>query len=168
MHRLLEKLTPVAGAAYQAKVGLVRDYDNQFDARVDRWHERVQRQSEETIFRACQHTHTPLDYVYQDHTDAVALSRYDVLFCPHLSLMTEERAALLEGFAARGGKVVFGCRSAYKDMHGRCVTGLLPGVLRSLTCADIPEYSFIAPDAERVTIDWQGTQLTAAVFTDLL
>ena len=37
-----------------------------------------------------------------------------------------------------------------------------------LTGTDISEYSMIAPDAGKVTIDWGGTELEANVFADLL
>lgn len=69
---------------------------------------------------------------------------------------------------AQGGKAVFGCRTAYKDMNGHCVMDKLPGLLQPLTQADVVEYSFIAPDTPKVTVDWQGTVLEASVFTDLL
>ena len=44
----------------------------------------------------------------------------------------------------------------------------LPGKLANVTGTDMPEYSFIAPDAGEVVIDWNGKKLTAAVFADLL
>ena len=82
--------------------------------------------------------------------------------------MTPERAELLKQYVANGGIAVFGCRSAYKDINGRCVMDRLPGLLAGLTGADIPEYSFIAPDAGTVTAQWGEDTLEAAVFTDLV
>ena len=168
VHDRLKKLEGVAGSRYVARVALIKDYDNCFDAELDRWHERVAWQSEPAIFAACQRTHTPIDYVYIDHTDLKQLSRYSLVFYPHPVIMTEERAELLRQYAEQGGQVVFGCRSAYKDIHGRCVMDRLPGLLSRLTGADVPEYSFIAPDAGRVTADWGGDELEAAVFTDIV
>lgn len=164
----LEKLTPVAGQPYRARVALVKDYDNIWDARLDRWHGRVTEASELALFAAAQRTHTPMDVVYLDHADGEALARYDALFYPHPTIMTAERADMLRRYAEGGGTVVFGCRSAYKDLTGQCVTDRLPGLLRDLTGADVPEYSFIAPDAGTVTVDWGGDTLEAAVFTDLV
>ncbi len=164
----MERLTPVAGKPYQARVALVRDYDNEWDSELDRWHGRVARQSDRAIFAAAQFTHTPLDLVYLDHTTPEQLARYQLLLAPHLSIMTPERAALLKGYAENGGTVVFGCRSAYKNENGRCVTEKLPGLLAGLTGADIPEYSFIAPDAGTVTVQWGEDSLEASVFTELV
>lgn len=61
-----------------------------------------------------------------------------------------------------------GCRTGYKDIFGRCVMDHLPGKAAALTGTDIPEYSFVAPDDGKVMADWDGTQIEAAVFNDLL
>ena len=168
IHEKVANLAPVAGKKCLSKVALVKDYDNAWDARLDRWHERVAWQSEMAIFAAAQHAHAPLDYVYLDHADPDQLQAYDLLFYPHPGIMTPERAAMLTRYVENGGTVVFGCRSAYKDITGKCVMDRLPGLLSDLCGADIPEYSFIAPDAGAVTIDWDGETLEAAVFTDLV
>ena len=168
IHAALAKMQELAGSRYEAKVGLVKDYDNVFDARVDKWHERIDWASETAIFSACQRTHTPLDYVYLDHTTPEEMAGYSVLFYPHPALMNAERAELLRRYVEQGGTLVLGCRSAYKDMNGRCVMDNLPGLLSDLTQADVTEYSFIAPDAGRVVIDWNGTELEASIFTDLV
>ena len=166
VHGLMERLQPVAGKKVQAKVALLKDYDNLWDSSLDRWHNRVDWASESALFAAAQHTHTPLDYVYLDHASPEQLASYDALFYPHPSIMTKERAALLEDYVRAGGKLVLGCRSAYKDIHGRCVMEKLPGLLAGLTAADVPEYSFIPPDLEHLTIRWGEEELEAAVFAD--
>ena len=168
IHEKLQKLAPVAGKRYQAKVALVKDYDNEWDAQLDKWHNRVAWASESALFAAAEHTHTPLDYVYIDHATPEQLAQYKVLFYPHATIMTAERADMLKKYVEEGGTVVFACRSAYKNLTGQCVMDKLPGLLADLTAADIPEYSFIAPDAGTVTIDWNGTTLEANVFADLV
>ena len=63
---------------------------------------------------------------------------------------------------------MIGCRSGYKDENGKCVMENLPGILSGLTGTDITEYSLIAPDTGCVTIDWDGTELEASIFAELL
>ena len=169
VHERLQSMQEVAGALYEAKVGLIKDYDNIWDKQLDVWHNRVEEQSQKALFDAAQLTHTPMDYVYiSDATEAEDLSQYKVLFYPHATMMNEARAELLKTYVANGGTLVVGCRSGYKDMNGHCVMDKLPGLLAEVTGTDIPEYSFIAPDAGTVTIDWDGTTLEASVFADLL
>lgn len=169
IHKKVKQLTEVAGAKYAAKVAVLKDYDNSWDANLDVWHGRVEQASQKALFTAAQLSHTPLDYVYLTETlTAEDLAQYTVVFYPHPTIMTAERASLLETYVAAGGQLVFGCRSAYKDISGLCVMENLPGQIAKLTGTDIPEFSFIAPDAGRVTVDWDGTELEANVFTDLL
>ncbi|MGN0992308.1 MAG: beta-galactosidase [Candidatus Ventricola sp.] len=168
VNEMVKKMAPVAGAAFKAEVAILKDYDNVWDAQLDVWHGRVDRASEKALFNAAQHSHTPIDFVYVDHATPEQLSRYKVLFYPHATIMTKEHARLLKAYVEQGGQLVFACRTGYKNTTGQCVMDKLPGMVSDLTGTDIPEYSFIAPDAGKVTIDWDGTQLEAAVFTDLL
>lgn len=169
VHKKLERLNELAGSTYRAEVGIIRDYDNIWDAQLDVWHKAVETESQKALFYAAQTTHTPFDYVYlSDETAAAQLSRYKVLFYPHTTIINEKRARILEQYVSAGGRLVIGCRSGYKEMTGKCTMDKLPALLSELTGTDIPEYSFIAPDAGAVTIDWAGQKLEAAVFTDLL
>lgn len=163
------KIQELAGADYVAKVGIVKDYDNIWDARQDRWHSRVDSVSQNALFVVLQQTHTPFDYVYlEDHTNAGSLRKYDLLFYPHACILTGERMKVLEDYVAAGGKLVMGCRTGYKDLNGKCVMDYLPGLAAGLTGTDIPEYSFVAPDEGRITVEWEGAEFEAAVFNDLL
>ena len=165
----LEKLKDVAGAQYQAKVGILKDYDNEWDARLDHWHSRVDRVSQDSLFAALQQAHAPFDYIYMKEDMTIdALCQYEVLFYPHAVILTKERMALLEEYVRRGGKLVMGCRTGYKDIHGKCVMDYLPGLAAALTGTDIPEYSFVSPEDGKVMIDWDGEQAETAVFNDLL
>ena len=166
---LTEKIREAAGSAYEAKAALVRDYDNMWDAGLDKWHERVDRVSVRGIFEAAQLSHTPLDFVYLDeNTRLETLQKYQVLFYPHAVILSKERMALLEQYVAQGGVLVMGCRTGYKDKNGRCVREYLPGQARKLTGTDVTEYSFVAPDEGKILVNWDEEELEAAVFTDSL
>jgi beta-galactosidase len=172
VHDVYEKLQgmqELAGARYEAKVGVLKDYDNIWDAQLDVWHQRVDEASQKALFEAAQRTHTPLDFVYlTETTTAEELAGYSLLFYPHMTIVTERQAELLKQYVTAGGTLVIGCRSGYKNSTGQCVMDTLPGLLSELTGTDIPEYSFIAPDAGMVTVDWDGTTIEASVFADLL
>ncbi len=167
--RKLPAMQEIAGSKQAAKVGVLKDYDNIWDAQHDRWHQRVDACSHMALFTALQMTHTPFDYIYLDERATLDnLQKYEVLFYPHGVILTDERMRLLEGYVSAGGKLVMGCRTGYKDISGKCVMDYLPGKAASLTGTDIPEYSFVAPDDGKVMVDWDGTEIEAAVFNDLL
>ena len=163
------RMQEIAGSVYEAKVGILKDYDNLWDARLDRWHERVERESLKNLFTAAQLTHTPVDFLYlRKGTTLEELLRYDVLFYPHAVILTKERIRLLEDYVAAGGKLVMGCRTGYKDETGKCVMDRLPGLASGLCGTDIPEYSFASPDEGRIYVNWDGAKAEAAVFNDIL
>ncbi len=169
IHEKMQGMRELAGSVYEAKVGIIRDYDNIWDAQIDVWHGRVEKASQQALFHALQVSHTPFDYVYlNDGSAAEDWERYRVLFYPHATIMTKAGEAVLRAYVEAGGTLVIGCRSGYKGESGRCVMDHLPGLLSDLSSTDIPEYSFIAPDAGKVAIQWDDTELTANVFADLL
>lgn len=164
----LEKMEGIAGSSYEARVAVVRDYDNIWNGQADVWQKDLEQASIWGLFQACQHTHTPFDYVYIDHCGEGDLDKYKVVFCPHLAILTQEQADILRHYAEQGGTLVFGCRTAYKDINGRCVTEPLPGLVRGLTGVDIPEYTAVAPDVEAVTAVWGDICLRTTLFNDQL
>lgn len=97
------------------------------------------------------------------------LAKYAVLIYPHPSIMTPETAAVLEAYVRDGGTLVLGCRTAFKDEHGHCVQALLPGLMRKVTGADVKEYTLVHPDdGKSVPVSWNGEDLDAAVFNEIL
>lgn len=169
IHKKFEKMKKIAGSYYEAKVGVIKDYDNTWDSQLDVWHGRLEKQSQKAFFEAAQLTHTPFDYVNLDETVTEDdLKGYKVLFYPHGAIMTQEQTEVLRKYVENGGVLVLGCRNAYKNINGKCVMENLPGVLADLAGVDIPEYTAIAPDAGKVIVNWEGTEMEAAVFAEQL
>lgn len=95
IHEKIKAISQVAGAVYEAQVEVLKDYDNLWDAEVDRWHQRVDSVSQEALFAVAQRSHTPLDYVYLTDSLKEDLKKYKVLFYPHATIISEERVQLL-------------------------------------------------------------------------
>jgi beta-galactosidase len=169
IHKKIEALAPVAGAEYKAAFAVLRDYDNIWDARIDVWHKRIESESEAGIFEASVLTHTPMDYVYFTPDLRVEdLAKYPLLIYPHGIILSPERVELLESYVEQGGTLLLGCRTGYKDIHGKCPMHKLPGLLQKLSGADVVEHTFVAPDEGKVTVNWDGTVFEAPVFNDIL
>ncbi|MCP1102984.1 beta-galactosidase [Aequitasia blattaphilus] len=167
--KIFESIKELAGAEYKASFGVIKDYDNIWDAQLDEWHKRIEKVSQKGIFQGAQLTHTPMDYVYLNkNTDLEQLKKYPVLFYPHPTIITEDRAQLLKDYVYEGGKLVVGCRSGYKDITGQCVMEKAPGLLRNMTGTDVVDYTFVGPGDEESYVDWKGTQVKASVFNDIL
>ncbi|MCI8390825.1 MAG: beta-galactosidase [Roseburia sp.] len=165
----LDAIGEAAGSRYLAGVAVIKDYDNCWDLRIDTWHWDLEAVSQNAVFAAAQKLHTPLDYVYlSDEGASAPLSGYSVLIYPHPCILSAARTAQLEEYVKGGGTLILGCRSGYKDMDGHCVTEDLPGLLRPLTGADIPEFTRTCAGDAPVLIRWGERQYEAEVFCDQL
>ncbi|MFT3886625.1 MAG: beta-galactosidase [Arachnia sp.] len=161
-------LAAVQGAGYEAKVGVLKDYDNEFDASLDDWHGRVARASDDAWFRATQASHTPCDFVYLGAATPEQLASYDLLVYPHAALMTPERSELLRAYVEGGGTLVLGARTGYKDETGRCPIRPMPGLVGDWAGVVVDDYTLVGRDTAAMTVDWAGTHLAAPVFNEVL
>ena len=165
----IPKMQAVAGSEYAAEIGLLRDYDNLWDAEVDVWHRRLQKRSESEIFVAAQIAHTPLDMVnLADDTNPAKLGKYKVLFYPHPLIVTERRAEALRDYVENGGTLVLGARAGMKDISGQCVMRPMPGLLSELTGTTVREFTFVGEMDKPVMMDWQGRPFDTGIFNDVL
>ncbi len=165
----MRKLHPLCGADSDVNFALVRDYDNVWDAEIDTLHHAIHTQSENAIFAASQLHHTPCDMLYlRDCTTPDDLKHYPALFMPHASILTQERADLLEAYVREGGTLVVGCRTGYKDESGRCVMTPMPGLLQKLTATDVADFTFTSPAEETPTAEWNGETFEMPVYNDIL
>lgn len=173
VHDISEKfkqISPaVCGARYKASFAVLKDYDNIWDAQVDVWHQDVDKVSQNGLFVAAQKLHAPMDYCYlREELTAADLAKYPVLIYPHAVIVTEWMAKLLTEYVENGGTLVVGCRTGYKDEHGRCVMLPKPGLLAPLCGADVTEATYCTPGDAPVTANWNGQSVIMPVFNDVL
>lgn len=168
-YQKFQTLQPVCGAKNVTAFALLKDYDNEWDAQVDVWHQRVKQQSEKEIFAASELNHTPYDILYLcEDTALEELLQYPMLIYPHPVLMNQERTQLLKAYVEQGGTLILGCRSGYKDMSGQCNMLPQPGLLQELTGTDVRDFTFLSPNEEDTFAQWDGELLETPVFNDLL
>lgn len=68
------------------------------------------------------------------------LSHYAVLLAPHLHLMSDEDASLLQTYVENGGHLVLGPRTGMKDENSRLREQLQPGDLKDILGAEVREF----------------------------
>ena len=171
--RELNEIGPhIVGTQTTAQIGIVGDYDNTWDGELDSWHGPYTRQSVSAWFTALQLGHVPVDAVYvQPETGLEDLTKYQTLIYPHPAILTEGTAALLTAYVRQGGKLVFGCRTGYKDATGQCYTRPFPGPVAELCGVTVADFTRIGPDENAPTLKWSGLDdsgATADSFNDIL
>ncbi|UOQ49954.1 beta-galactosidase [Gracilibacillus caseinilyticus] len=132
------------GASYEANVGILTDYDNEWDGEEDVWYGSFLSKSKEAWFKAFQYNHIPVDiYDLRETTTLEELAKYQVLVYPHAAILTEKTAALLEEYVVQGGKIVFGCRTGYKDKTGQPYMMAFPGYIKDLVGVTVEDYTLL-------------------------
>lgn len=173
LHKSLQALSAVAGSRYEAQVALACDYLNEWDGERDLWHGPLDKASRMAIFTAAQRSHTPLDFVHIRHTNThqtqvEELLRYQLIFYPHATILSEHTANLLEAYVKGGGTLVMGARTGYKDEYGRCPMMPMPGFARTLCGAEVVDYTLARTEEAPVMVRWGDARVSAPDFQDVL
>lgn len=159
------------GSSYQADIAILSDYDNEWDGELDIWHGPFERQSNDAWYRTLQYSHVPADMIHL-HADTPLdrLARYRCLIYAHPTILTQESADLLKEYAGRGGTVVFGCRTGYKDSRGHCPMRPMPGPIADLCGVEVEDFTRIAAGQKEPSIAWPGAEgaLSSGPFNDIL
>ena len=162
-------LSGVAGSKCVAKVGFLKDYDNEWDGEFDKWHGPLDRFSDDGWFEAMQQAHVPYDFLFlSKDTHPSDLSRYHTLVYPHATILTEQTAQLLTGYVRGGGRLIMGARTGYKDEFGRCPMRPMPGFAAQLAGVTVADYTFVTEKEPQVTVNWGGEVVPAPLFNDVL
>lgn len=166
----VQKIEGMAGAEFVPAFGMVKSYDNVWDAETDTCHKKVQDFSNQEIFCAAQLSHTPFDMIYLSETSKTGLltpERFPVLFYPHPTIVNEKERVILDQYVQDGGILCLGCRSGYKNGNGHCIMEPMPGLLRELAGGNVREFTWVRPE-EEVTLLWNEKTYQMPLFHDVL
>lgn len=163
----------IVGTRYQADIAIIRDYDNEWDGELDKWHGQMQGKSVSAWFKALQYHHIPADVIYlRDQADCSHLNKYKVLVYPHPAILFDATAQVLKDYVRRGGTVIFGCRSGYKNKDGHCLRMRMPGYAAELCGITVEDFTLIGPNEQAPTVIMTaqaGTrELKGEAFNDIL
>lgn len=167
------RLADLAGTKYRAAIAMLKDYSNQWDSELDEWRHQ-DAISDTGWYEASQVCHAPMDFVYlpedgsQRTVELEELLHYKLLVYPHPAILTSERAELLRRYVEAGGILVFGVRTGYKDEYGRCPMRPMPGYAMQLAGVKVEDFTIQSPADEPETVDWDGEQLPAPEFHEIL
>lgn len=167
IHQDMQKVQGIADGRYEARVGIVHDYDNEWDGELDIWHGPLRTYSERNWFVALQQMHVPFDYVNMKY-DQQRLCDYELLIYPHATILADEDAQVLESYVKAGGILVMGARSGYKTANGHCRMQPMPGPLSSLFGITVEEFTYLSYLEQDSKAIWDGQTIEMAMFNDII
>ncbi|WP_121613511.1 beta-galactosidase [Mesobacillus foraminis] len=147
----------IAESRYQAQAAIVRDYDNEWDGELDHWHGPLAQESTMAWVKAFQYQHIPADALYiRKDMKAEELLKYKLLVYPHAAILTQETADLLSEYVQKGGKLILGARTGYKNEHGHCNMAPFPGPVSELCGISVEDFTRVGPyeEAPEIVLEW--------------
>jgi beta-galactosidase len=87
---------------------------------------------------------------------------------PHATIPTKGTADLLKAYVERGGQLIMGARTGYKDEYGRCPMRAMPGFASELCGVTVSDYTIPSPAEDMEYMQWGGDVIEAPAFNDIL
>jgi beta-galactosidase len=114
-----------------------------------------------------------MDFLYLQNnnvnkTTLEDLIKYKLLIYPHATILLEDTASLLKAYVEQGGVLIMGARTGYKDQYGRCPMLPMPGHASQICGVKVSDYTHLGPGDDEVTALWDGDEIDAPVFNDIL
>ncbi len=151
-----QKIEITAGSFHSCKVGILLDYDNEWDSESDVFLKPLRNISTDAWFRALQKRHIPFDFIdLRDQMNQDVLKTYEVLIYPHASILTENRISGLTDYVKEGGKLVLGARTGIKNLNGHMLRQTAPGPARGLVGGYVEDVTLLGPADLKETILWK-------------
>lgn len=169
IHLDILKIKDINGALVEARHALVRTHAIQWDAEEDCWYGPLLKKSEIAWFAAFTFQHVPMDIIYlDDESSAERLDQYDLLVFPHAAILSDNEANLLKAYVKKGGTLIVGARSGYKDINGQCPMSVMPGKLREVCGASVADFTMVTPSDDKAFATMGDIPLEMPGFNDIL
>jgi beta-galactosidase len=162
----------ITGKNFRARFAFLEDYDNKWDAEYDVWVTPLRWKSRDSWQKALQERHIPIDVVYmREGTTLEQLQRYPVLVYSHATILTEERANLLDAYVRSGGTLIMGARTGYKDQRGQCRMIPFPGLAADWCGISVEDFTLCNPSYPAASAQWNdegAAEISTALFNEVL
>lgn len=164
----LQKLgDSVIGAAVEAKVGIVFDWDNwhALDSAVGPVRDKKYLETVRKHYRALYEKNIPVDLVFPDSD----ISRYKIIIAPMLYMVKPGFAEKIEAFVASGGIFVATFLTGLVDEHDLAFTNGYPGPLSRVLGVWVEEIDALYADQSNTIVMMEGSgSYTCGRIADLL
>lgn len=165
----MKKLKEIAGSRYRSAVAVLYDYDNEWDAEYDVWWGPLYQYSQTNWFQALQMEHIPFDYLtIQEETLPEDLQKYSCLILPHMAIVKTPLLAKLKEYVRKGGTIIAGARTGFKDCYGKCPMEIEPVSMNDLFGINIHDFTLLAEENHIQYGKWGNELIEMNLFHDIL
>ena len=157
-------LKEIKGSLPEAKVGIVRSYDQDYAIKEQPHHPEMSC-IDHTMkyYTALFNKNVPVEFLSEDD----AFENYSLVIAPLQYIMTAELADKYKAYVKRGGHLLLTMRAGVKGDTNICMTsGPLPGELREPAGLEVPEYDCLRDTEGYVT--WDGSRYKCEKWCDII
>ncbi|MDR6554857.1 beta-galactosidase [Paenibacillus qinlingensis] len=156
----LEQLAPLlAGTSPQAKVAMIRCFDNEWSLEL---------QPHMEGYEYIKHFETYYNYFYDRGitvdivSPEASFGHYELLVAPNLMMAKDETVQSLYRYVEEGGCLIMDFRSGAKEMSNQITQKRLPGAFRDLLGIGIEDYGIIEASQQIGMRDLKSGEVSAA------
>jgi beta-galactosidase len=144
------------------------NYDNASHAKIETHTGQYRPGNSQAIYRALNERHVTTDLISFDSELTIeALSAYQIVFFPHAHVLEEPEVAVLQDYVRRGGTLIFGPWSAYRDKRHWCYSPLGPSFYETFVGARVSDFTAV-PAHEISSLRFDSDTVPAPVFNEVL
>jgi beta-galactosidase len=167
----IERLSAVLlGTRCISQAAILYDFDNESHARIERATGQHRDANELAVYEALSERHLSVDVLpLAGLQNAAELSDYQIVFFPHAHVLTAADTDLLEEYAEKGGTLVFGCWSGYRDRNHWCYDGTGKAFYEGLIGGRVADFTVVPPgESSIMRFGNSETSVEAPVFNEVL
>jgi beta-galactosidase len=149
---------------------IVYNYDNESHAKIDRFTGQFRPLSDFGLYRALAERHlTPDLRPLKGVAAAVNLIPYQIVFFPEAHILTATELAVLADYVERGGTLVFGAWSGYRNENHWCYDAEGKAFFEKLTGVRVADFTIVTPGQPiGMKFGKKGSPVNAPVFNEVL
>jgi beta-galactosidase len=160
----------LTGTRSIAEAAILYDFDNESHARIERATGSYRDKSELSVYQALSERHLSADLLSLSGVQtANALSSYRIVFFPHAHVLTAADTEVLRQYVEKGGTLVFGCWSGYRDRNHWCYDAAGKAFYEDLIGARVIDFT-VVPPGENSMMRFTGSEklVEAPIFNEVL
>jgi beta-galactosidase len=153
-----------------SQAAILYDFDNESHARIERLTGKHRESNELSVYQALSERHLSVDVLPLSSLQAGGeLSDYQIVFFPHAHVLTATDIPSLQAYVERGGTLVFGCWSGYRDRNHWCYDAAGKAFYEDLAGVRVADFTVVTPgEKSGIRFADSASVLEAPIFNEIL
>ncbi len=167
----IKRLAPIlTGTRCVSHAAILYDFDNESHARIEHATGQQRDASQRAVYQALSERHLAADLRALSGLELDDdLCAYEIIFFPHAHILTANELAPLKQYVERGGTLVFGCWSAYRNRNHWCYDAQGRAFFEDFAGVRTEDFTVVTPgETSAIRFSDRDVIVEAPVFNEVL